>query len=145
MVFNQNYKKHFPTSLVCKLTNNSIRTKQRRKYKLRAKPYGFSFQKKEKHPLCRNTRRDPFFRLVFHIEQLFIRLITNKHSMKPVALTREQKIRKSVRGFIITFLVFLIFRYYLAELALNNKPSMKRGMVLSLFYAMAYVVSSNTL
>jgi multisubunit Na+/H+ antiporter MnhE subunit len=65
--------------------------------------------------------------------------------MKPVALTREQKIRKSVRGFIITFLVFLIFRYYLAELALNNKPSMKRGMVLSLFYAMAYVVSSNTL
>ena len=65
--------------------------------------------------------------------------------MKPVALTREQKIRKSVRGFIITFLIFLIFRYYLVELALNNKPSMKRGMVLSLFYAMAYVVSSNTL
>ena len=57
MVFNQNYKKHFPTSLVCKLTNNSIRTKQNRKYNLRAKPYGSSFQKKEKHPLCRNTRR----------------------------------------------------------------------------------------
>ena len=65
--------------------------------------------------------------------------------MKPVELTREQKIRKSVRGFIITFLIFLIFRYYLAELALNNKTSMKRGMVLSLFYAMAYVVSSNML
>tara|TARA_Y100000389_G_scaffold190348_1_gene215094 strand:+ start:326 stop:523 length:198 start_codon:yes stop_codon:yes gene_type:complete len=65
--------------------------------------------------------------------------------MKPVALTREQRIRKSVRGFIITFLIFLIFRYYLAELALNNTPRMKRGMVLSLFYAMAYVVSSNTL
>jgi len=84
--------------------------------------------------------------LVFHIEQLlFILLITNKHSMKSVALTREQKIRKSVRGFIITFLIFLIFRYYLAELALSNTPSMKRGLVLSMFYAMAYVVSSNTL
>lgn len=65
--------------------------------------------------------------------------------MKPVSLIREQKIRKSVRGFIITFLIFLIFRYYLVELALNNNPSMKRGVVMSFFYAIAYVVSSNTL
>jgi hypothetical protein len=65
--------------------------------------------------------------------------------MKPVPLTRDEKTRKSVRGFVITFLIFLVFRYYLAELALNNKPSMKRGLILSLFYAMAYVVSSNTL
>ena len=73
MVFNQNYKKHFPTSLVCKLTNNSIRTKQNRKYNLRAKPYGSSFQKKEKHPLCLNTRRSVCVLVAdfFHTEQLF--------------------------------------------------------------------------
>ena len=65
--------------------------------------------------------------------------------MKPISPTLRNKIRKTTRGVFITFFVFLIFRYYLAELALGKKPGMQRGVVLSAFYAMAYAVSSNTL
>lgn len=50
-----------------------------------------------------------------------------------------------VRSFMITFVIFLILRYYLAEIVIGNKPNMKEGIIKSICYGLAYIAASKTL
>lgn len=60
-------------------------------------------------------------------------------------LVSQEKLTKTLRDFTITFFIFLIFRYFLAEILLNKRPSFHRGVVLSMCYGFAYLAASNLL
>lgn len=57
----------------------------------------------------------------------------------------EEKIIKTAYDFVVTFLIFFVLRYYLAEMMLNNTYCVKKGAILSVCYALAYIVGSNLL
>lgn len=59
--------------------------------------------------------------------------------------TREHKLTKNIRGFVITFFIFLILRYFLAEILLNHKTNLFEGTIKSICYALAYLTASNIL
>lgn len=57
----------------------------------------------------------------------------------------QKKLVETLRNFTITFFIFLIFRYYFAELLLNNEPNLRKGIILSFCYGLAYLAASNLL
>ena len=54
-------------------------------------------------------------------------------------------LKKSLRDFSVTFMIFLVFRYFLAELILNNKPKLFEGTVKSACYGLAYLAAARSL